>query len=116
MLDGLAVAHFGDFGQDALRSERRAALGEVDVFFLPVGGGPTIGGEPAAAVVRELQPRLVVPMHFGTAVVEFLEPPDDFLAALGAPVTRLGTNEVDTGDVLGSRGEPAVALLTPPLP
>jgi beta-lactamase family protein len=52
-LDGLAVAHLGDFGQDALRSEQRAALGGVDVLFVPVGGGPTIGGEPAAVLVRE---------------------------------------------------------------
>jgi L-ascorbate metabolism protein UlaG (beta-lactamase superfamily) len=94
-LDGLAVAHLGDFGQDALRSEQRAALGDVDVLFLPVGGGPTIGGEPAAALARELRPRLVVPMHYGTEVVEFLDPPDEFLAALGVP---------------------AVALLTSPLP
>jgi hypothetical protein len=42
--DGLSVAHFGDFGQNALRSEQRSALGEVGVLFLPVGGGPTIGG------------------------------------------------------------------------
>jgi L-ascorbate metabolism protein UlaG (beta-lactamase superfamily) len=115
-LDGLAVAHLGDLGQDALRSEQRAALGEVDVLFLPVGGGPTIGGEPAAALARELQPRLVVPMHYRTEVIDFLEPPDEFLAALGAPVTRLETSEVDTGDVLGSRGEPVVVLLAPPLP
>jgi len=115
-LDGLAVAHLGDFGQDALRPEQRAALGDVDVLFMPVGGGPTIGGEPAAALVRELRPRLVVPMHYRTEVVDFLEPPDEFLAALGAPVTRVETNEIDTGDLLGSRDEPAVALLTPPLP
>jgi len=115
-LDGLAVAHFGDFGQEALRSEQRAALGDIDVLFLPVGGGPTIGGEPAAAVARELRPRLIVPMHYGTEVVDFLDPPDEFLAALGAPVTRVETNELDTRDVLGSRGEPAVALLTSPLP
>lgn len=115
-LDGLAVAHLGDFGQDALRREQRAALGDVDVLFLPVGGGPTIGGEPAAAVARELQPRLVVPMHYRTEVVDFLEPPDEFLAALGAPVTRLETSELDTHDVLGSRSEPLVALFAPPLP
>jgi L-ascorbate metabolism protein UlaG (beta-lactamase superfamily) len=76
-----------------------------------------VGGEPpAAALARELQPRLVVPMHYRTEVIDFLEPPDEFLAALGAPVTRLETSEVDTGDVLGSRGEPVVVLLAPPLP
>ena len=46
-LDGVRVAHFGDFGQAALRPEQRAAIGEVDLLFMPVGGGPTIGGATA---------------------------------------------------------------------
>ena len=114
-LDGLGVAHFGDFGQNALRPEQRSALGEVDVLFLPVGGGPTIGGVAAVAVVRELRPRLVVPMHYRTAAVNFLEPPDDFLAALGAPVTRLPTSDGNTEALLGTSSEPTVALLAPPV-
>jgi hypothetical protein len=58
-LDGLRVCHFGDFGQAELRAEQKRAIGVVDVLFLPVGGGPTVGGEPAAAIVRALRPRLV---------------------------------------------------------
>jgi L-ascorbate metabolism protein UlaG (beta-lactamase superfamily) len=114
--DGLSVAHFGDFGQTALRPERRSALGSLDVLFLPVGGGPTIGGAEAAAVVRELRPWLGFPMHYRTAAVNFLEPADDFLAALGAPVTRLATSEANAEGLLGTSGEPTIALLAPPLP
>ena len=55
-LDGVTFCHLGDFGQPALRPEQRAAIGEVDVLFVPVGDGPTIGGEPAAALVRSLAP------------------------------------------------------------
>ena len=88
-LDGLRVCHFGDFGQDELRPAQQQAIGEVDVLFLPVGGGPTVGGEPAAAIVRALRPRLVVPMHYRTDAVNFLDPPDAFLDALGARVERL---------------------------
>jgi len=90
-LDGARVCHLGDFGQATLRAEQRTAIGDVDVLFVPVGGGPTIGGEPAAQVVRELSPRLVVPMHYRTDAVNFLEPPDEFLAALGGDVTRVDT-------------------------
>jgi L-ascorbate metabolism protein UlaG (beta-lactamase superfamily) len=42
-LDGVRVAHFGDFGQTELRPEQAAPIGQVDLAFLPVGGGPTIG-------------------------------------------------------------------------
>lgn len=45
-LGGLRDAHFGDFGQLALRPEQRAAIGAVDVVFFPVGVGPTPPPEP----------------------------------------------------------------------
>ena len=51
------------------------------MLFLPIGGGPTLGGEGAAAVVAELEPRLVVPMHYRTEAINFLESPDGFITA-----------------------------------
>ena len=113
-LDGTAIAHFGDFGQPALRPEQRAALGDLDVLVLPVGGGPTIAPDAAAALVRELRPRLVVPMHYRTPAIDFLDPPDAFLDALGSRVERLETNEVEVEPLLGSREASVVALLAPP--
>jgi len=106
-LDGLRIAHFGDFGQRALRDEQEDAIGEVDVLFVPAGGEPTIGGEVAAGVVRAIGPRLVVPMHHRTPKVNFLDPPDEFLAALGLPVTE-AASEVDADGLEG------VVLLAPP--
>ncbi len=113
-LDGLAYVHLGDLGQVALRTEQRAALGSVDVLFVPVGDGPTIGGERAAAVVRELAPRLVVPMHYRTPAIDFLDPPDAFLDALGAPVVRLDASEGVVEELLPDAGL-AVCLLAPPV-
>ncbi|HEX2432889.1 MAG TPA: MBL fold metallo-hydrolase [Gaiellaceae bacterium] len=113
-LDGLRVCHLGDFGQPELRPEQREAIGAVDVLFVPVGGGPTIGGAAAAELARSLAPRLVVPMHYRTAAVNFVEPPDEFLEALGLGVERLDTNEVVAEDLLGTADAPIVALLAPP--
>lgn len=113
-LDGLRICHMGDFGQPALRPEQRAAIGEVDVLIVPVGGGPTIGGEPAAELVRSLAPRLVVPMHYRTPAIDFLELPDEFLAALGARVERLETSDATVEDLLGDASAPTVVLFAPP--
>ena len=82
--------------------------------FVPVGGGPTIGGAAAAEVVRALEPRLVVPMHYRTRAVDFLEPPDDFLAALGASVREIPSNEAVAEELVGDRSAPTVARLAPP--
>ncbi len=65
-LDGVRVAHFGDFGQSELREEQAAAVGEIDLLIIPVGAGPTIGAEQASRIVVELKPRWVVPMHYRT--------------------------------------------------
>jgi L-ascorbate metabolism protein UlaG (beta-lactamase superfamily) len=113
-LDGLRLCHFGDFGQASLRPEQQAAIREVDVLFLPVGDGPTVGGERAAAIVRALGPRLVVPMHYRTERTNFLDPPDAFLEALGARTERLGVSELDVESVLGTPEEPVVALPAAP--
>jgi L-ascorbate metabolism protein UlaG (beta-lactamase superfamily) len=110
VLDGLSCCHLGDFGQPALRPEQRDAIGEVDVLFVPVGGGPTIGGEPAAELVRAIAPRLVVPMHYRTEAVNFLEQPDGFLRALGATASYLEASEFDIEDVIATAGHPTVVL------
>jgi L-ascorbate metabolism protein UlaG (beta-lactamase superfamily) len=109
-LDGLRFCHFGDFGQAELRPEQRQAIGEVDVLFLPVGDGPTVGGEAAAAIVRTLRPRLVVPMHYRTDAINFLDPPDAFLEALGARVERLDESGFEVESFLGTADDPIVVL------
>jgi L-ascorbate metabolism protein UlaG (beta-lactamase superfamily) len=114
-LDGLRIAHFGDFGQAELRPEQANAIGEIDVLILPVGGGPTVGGEPAAAIVRRLRPRLVIPMHYRNAAVNFLDPPDAFLEALGAHVEQADSSEIDVEQHLGTADSPNVVLLAAPL-
>jgi L-ascorbate metabolism protein UlaG (beta-lactamase superfamily) len=78
-LDGTRVAHFGDFGQTELRPEQAAAIGNVDLLFIPVGSGPTIGDEQAAAIAEQLGAKWIVPMHYRTPKVSFLEPADAFL-------------------------------------
>jgi L-ascorbate metabolism protein UlaG (beta-lactamase superfamily) len=80
--DGLRVAHFGDFGQSALREEQAAAIGQVDLLIIPVGGGPTAGPEQAAAIVERLSPRWVIPMHYRTPRIGFLDTADAFLDSM----------------------------------
>jgi L-ascorbate metabolism protein UlaG (beta-lactamase superfamily) len=104
-LDGTRVAHFGDFGQRALRDEQAAAIGAVDLLFVPVGGSATIDAEQAAAVVGRLRPRWIVPMHYRTHRVDFLDTADGFLERM-AKVVRLESPTFDTADL------PADAPLT----
>ena len=97
-LDGLRVAHFGDFGQAGLRDEQAAAIGDVDLVFLPVGGGPTVDAGQARDIVDRLSPKWVVPMHYRTPKIGFLEPPDVFIEKFGE-VRRCAEPSFETGDL-----------------
>jgi L-ascorbate metabolism protein UlaG (beta-lactamase superfamily) len=77
-LGGRRVAHLCDLGQRALRDEQAQALGSVALLLVPVGGGPTIGAEQAAEIAARLSARVVVPMHYRTERIDFLEPVDAF--------------------------------------
>jgi L-ascorbate metabolism protein UlaG (beta-lactamase superfamily) len=77
-LGGTRIAHLGDLGQRALRDEQLAALGSVDLLFVPVGAGPTIGAEQATEIAAAAGARWIVPMHYKTERIDFLEPVDEF--------------------------------------
>jgi L-ascorbate metabolism protein UlaG (beta-lactamase superfamily) len=112
-LDGVRVAHFGDFGQTALRDEQAAAIGSVDLLFVPVGGGPTTDAAQAYEIVERLAPRWVVPMHYRTPKIGFLEPADAFLELFGADVHRASGATVETAELPDGDGPVAVVPAVP---
>ena len=97
-LDGIRVAHFGDFGQAALRPEQRAHLDDIDLLFIPIGDGPTIGAAEAAEIAKDLAPSWVVPMHYKTERINFLETEEAFVAAM-PNAERLSSPSFDTADL-----------------
>ena len=82
-VDEMSVCHLGDLGH-VLTTEQVEEIENVDVLLLPVGGVSTINAPMAAEVVRQLEPKVVVPMHYKTeALKRELEPVDSFLKEMG---------------------------------
>jgi L-ascorbate metabolism protein UlaG (beta-lactamase superfamily) len=82
-IDEISVCHLGDLGH-VLTAEQVEELDNVDVLLLPVGGVSTINAPMAAEVVRQLEPKVVVPMHYKTpALSRELEPVEKFLKEIG---------------------------------
>ncbi len=107
-LGGVRVAHFGDFGQSRLRPEQLEAIGPVDLVLIPVGGGPTLDAAGAAGVIAALEPRWVVPMHYRTPRISFLETADGFLELM-PHVHRSATTGFETSE-LPAEGVPLVVV------
>jgi L-ascorbate metabolism protein UlaG (beta-lactamase superfamily) len=83
-LDEVSVCHLGDLGH-VLSVGQVEELDNVDVLLLPVGGVSTINAPLAAEVVRQLEPKVVIPMHYQTPELKReLEPVDRFLKEIGA--------------------------------
>ena len=82
-VDGVSVCHLGDLGH-VLTSDQVEEIDNVDVLLLPVGGVSTIDASIAAEVVRQLEAKVVIPMHYKTeALNRGLEPVDGFLKEMG---------------------------------
>ncbi len=111
-LGGLRVAHLGDLGQRELRPEQIEALGQVDLLFAPVGAGPTIGAAQAWEIALLLGARIVVPMHYRTERVDFLEPVDA-LVALASDVERLDAPVFETEALPEAEGPLVVVPAAP---
>jgi L-ascorbate metabolism protein UlaG (beta-lactamase superfamily) len=82
--------------------EQVAALGGVDLLFVPVGDGPTIGAALAHEIARMVGARWVVPMHYRTHRTNFLEPADAFLErfpSVSRPGSSFTLDEVADGAV-----------------
>ena len=64
-MDDISICHLGDLGHP-LTEDQTEELGNVDILMLPVGGISTINAATAASVVRLIEPKIVLPMHYGT--------------------------------------------------
>jgi len=82
-MDGLTLIHLGDLGHP-LTAEEVEALNGVDILMVPVGGIYTLDGKGAAQVVAQLEPKIVIPMHYGAPGLRFnLDSVDKFLKEMG---------------------------------
>jgi L-ascorbate metabolism protein UlaG (beta-lactamase superfamily) len=63
--DGLTVAHLGDIKQVPSQTEIDA-LGPVNIALIPIGGGNGLNAAKAAEVISQLEPNIIIPMHYQT--------------------------------------------------
>jgi L-ascorbate metabolism protein UlaG (beta-lactamase superfamily) len=81
-MDGITLCHLGDLGHP-LDSRLIEEIGDVGILFLPVGEVSTIPIDTATQIIRQLEPPVVIPMHYKTKVsTGDLSAVDKFLNAM----------------------------------
>ncbi len=82
-VDEVTICHIGDLGH-VLTADHLEQIEHVDVLLVPVGGVSTINAATATELVRQLEPKVVIPMHYRTEVLDRgLAPVDEFLREMG---------------------------------
>jgi L-ascorbate metabolism protein UlaG (beta-lactamase superfamily) len=80
----MRFCHLGDFGQKQLTDEQLEKIGKVDILMIPVGGTFTIDSSEASKVIGQIEPKIVVPMHYSLPKLKIeLDGVEKFLKAMG---------------------------------
>jgi len=92
---GFTIVHLGDLGH-ALSPKQVEQIGAVNMLMIPVGGHYTIDAPTAKVVVEQLNPNVVLPMHYKTKYLESwpISTVDAFLEGQ-SNVVRFDSNEVE---------------------
>lgn len=89
-VEDMKVCHLGDLGQEKLTDEQVEKIDEVDILMIPVGGIFTVDGEQAVKIINQIEPRIVIPMHYKIPGLSLkLAGVDDFLKEMGVAKKEL---------------------------
>lgn len=98
--DGLNLCHLGDLGH-ILNPDKLTEIGKVDILFIPVGGFYTINSSQATQIIKDIKPKITVPMHYKTEAIKFSIDPVEVFLSNKDNVQRLESSEFEiTEDTL----------------
>ncbi|MCL4392810.1 MBL fold metallo-hydrolase [Patescibacteria group bacterium] len=90
--------HLGDLG-DILSHEQIDELGIVNVLFIPVGGYFTIDAKTAKNIIKDINPHIVIPMHYKIDEIDYpLSPLSEFLDIYDGIVEKVDTLTLKSSD------------------
>lgn len=82
--EGIKICHLGDLGQKELTEDQVEKIGNIDILMIPVGGVYTINSKEATKIISQIEPRIVIPMHYHIPKLKIkLEGLEKFLKAMG---------------------------------
>jgi L-ascorbate metabolism protein UlaG (beta-lactamase superfamily) len=102
-IDDVSVTHLGDLGC-LLNTKQLERLEGTDILLVPVGGKYTLDARAAVEVINQIEPRIVIPMHYATPGLKIpLDGVDKFIKELGLKPTyeeklKISKKELPTDD------------------
>ncbi|MCL2094679.1 MBL fold metallo-hydrolase [Candidatus Saccharibacteria bacterium] len=92
-----------------LTDKQLERIGVIDILVLPVGGrGYTLDAEEAVALTRQIDPKIVIPVHYAGSSLNYevaQDTADEFIDRLKAPVIEAKSLKLKSGAPLPSELE-----------
>jgi L-ascorbate metabolism protein UlaG (beta-lactamase superfamily) len=87
-IDDISVVHLGDLGQ-ILDNTQLEKLAGTDILLIPVGGKYSLDAKKAVEVISQIEPRIVIPMHYKIKDSKIdLDGVDKFIKEIGLTPTN----------------------------
>lgn len=87
-----------------LNEDQLESLGVIDILIVPVGGsGYTLDATSAATITRQIDPKVVIPVHYADSALKYEVPQDTadvFTKELGVPVEQVSKYKLKTSSNL----------------
>jgi len=109
-MDGLVICHLGDLGH-ILQEEQLEEVADADILLVPIGGEHTINATQAAEIISQVEPRVVIPMHYHADSAEIPAPLGKFCREMGVETITAQPRLVVTRSTVPA--ETQVVVLSP---
>jgi len=108
-LEDMTLVHLGALADTELSKDAREGIGEIDVLFVPIGGGGVLSSAKAHELAVSLEPTIIVPMHWsGMGDTKAL---DTFLKEAGNGSEKVDKLTLKKKDLVGRDG--SILVITP---
>ncbi len=86
-MDDIMICHLGDLGHN-LQEEQLEAVADADILLIPISGQHTLNAAQAAEVISQVEPRIVIPMHYHPLGEGLPDPLVKFCGEMGIEAAR----------------------------
>src|SRR3989344_9129799 len=108
----MRCCHWGDLDQKQLTDDQLDKIGQVDILMIPVGGTYTISSAEALKVIGQIEPKVVIPMHYALPKLKVeLDGVDKFLKAMGKNSIEPQDKFTIKASLLPKEGETQIVVL-----
>lgn len=98
-LEGMNIVFLGALNEPELDSKILGEFGDIDILFVPIGGGDVLEVPQASKLATKLEAKIIIPMHFDASSLKA------FIQEEGADVKPVEKLTLKKKDLLGSTGE-----------